>query len=85
MTMETFSTLEMFEHHGELVYVNACRSVLDGWTVNATVVGPASSAHHADPALTDINDLVGMRFDSREEAVTTGTRIARAYLDELGS
>ncbi|TFH21815.1 MAG: hypothetical protein E4H03_09770 [Myxococcales bacterium] len=83
--METFSTLETFEHRGDLVYVNACRSVLDGWTVNATVIGHASSARHADPALMDITDLVGMRFSSREEAITTGTRVARAYLDNLGS
>jgi len=83
--METFSTLETFEHRGDLVYVNAFRSILDGWTVNATVVGRAASTRHAGPALTDVTDLVGMRFSSREEAVTTGTRIARAYLDRLGS
>ena len=83
--METFSTLETFEHRGDLVYVNACRCVLEGWTVNATVVGRASSARCADPALMDVTDLVGMRFSSREEAVTTGTRVARAYIDTLGS
>ena len=94
--MESFSTLRTFEHRGDVVYVNAYRTVLDGWNVNATVVGLTA---HGEPAgetvdsagsaaaleLTNVADLVGLRFSSQEEAVAAATRISRAYLDRLGS
>ena len=83
--MSSLSTVETFEHHGDVVHVNACRSVVDGWTVSATVIGRGDRAADARPALTDVTDLVGLRFSSQEEAVAAGSRIARDYLDRLGS
>ena len=82
--MEALSTVSTFEHGGDVVYVHATRSVLDGWSVNATVVGRAGPATDR-PSLVDVSELAGRLFPTPEEAVETGARVARAYLDRVGS
>lgn len=50
--------MNAFEHRGDVVYVSAYRTIVDGWNVNATVVGLAgvrfSSAQEARAAGTRV-------------------------------
>jgi hypothetical protein len=70
-----------FEHGPNVVYLNALRSVVDGWTVRVTIVG--RRREHL-PAVTELAaPTEPARFATPAEALAEGTRLARAHL--LGS
>jgi hypothetical protein len=70
-----------FEHGPNVVYLNALRSVLDGWSVRVTIVG---RRHEHLPAVTEVvAPAEPTCFATPAEALAEGTRLARAHL--LGS
>jgi hypothetical protein len=67
-----------FEHGPDVVYLNALRSVLEGWSVRVTIVG------RRDEMLPAVTELVAPAdatcFATPAEALAEGTRLARAHL-----
>jgi len=84
---QQFSRVETFEHGQGVVHVNARRSVVDGWSVEATVLHPAGAGEGALARIemAQVERLDTLRFGSADDAVEAGERIAREYLDEIGS
>ena len=70
--------IHTFEHADQLIYVHAYKALPSGWGVHVTIVGPNGGA---EPQAEHIGWDKRLSCHSRDEAVSRGKEMARAFVD----